>query len=224
MLVYIIEDEENIRELIKFALESYSYTVETFENAESALTRIKEKQPDVAVFDIMLPQMDGIEAVKILRRSSQTAALPILMLTAKDSEIDKVVGLDCGADDYMTKPFSVLELSARIRALMRRSSSGSNSRIDIGGLSIDSESREVYINGNLIELTYKEYELLMLLARNSPRAMSRDEIMDKVWGYDFVGESRTLDIHVSSLRQKLGDMGQFIKTVRNVGYKLSGGK
>lgn len=224
MLVYIIEDEENIRELIKFALESYSYTVETFENAESALTRIKEKQPDVAVFDIMLPQMDGIEAVKILRRSSQTAALPILMLTAKDSEIDKVVGLDCGADDYMTKPFSVLELSARIRALMRRSSSGSNSRIDIGGLSIDSESREVYINGNLIELTYKEYELLMLLARNSPKAMSRDEIMDKVWGYDFVGESRTLDIHVSSLRQKLGDMGQFIKTVRNVGYKLSGGK
>ncbi len=224
MLVYVIEDEENIRELIKFALETYGYEVEPFERAEDALEKIAERIPDVAIFDIMLPGIDGIEAVKRLRASSKTAALPILMLTAKDGEIDKVVGLDCGADDYMTKPFSVLELSARIRALIRRSTVSSSTRITYEGLSVDTDSREVFVDGEQVELTYKEYELLLLLLKNISKAMSRDEIMDRVWGYDFVGESRTLDIHISSLRQKLGSMGHAIKTVRNVGYKFSGGK
>lgn len=224
MLVYVIEDEENIRELIKFALETYGYEVEPFERAEEALERISERIPDVAIFDIMLPGIDGIEAVKRLRAESATADLPILMLTAKDGEIDKVVGLDCGADDYMTKPFSVLELSARIRALIRRSTVTSSTRITYEGLSVDTDSREVFVNGQQVELTYKEYELLLLLLKNVSKAMSRDEIMDRVWGYDFVGESRTLDIHISSLRQKLGSMGHAIKTVRNVGYKFSGGK
>lgn len=229
-LIYVIEDDENIRDLIKIALESYSYEVCAFEYAEEALLAMRKRKPDLAVFDIMLPQMDGITAVKQIRKVSALQSLPIIMLTAKDSEIDKVTGLDCGADDYMTKPFGILELSARIRSLLRRASreeapAKKPAAIDLGDISLNFKTREVFQGGNLIELTYKEFELLKYLMENANEVASRDELLNHIWGYDFIGETRTLDMHIRSLRQKLGDDGNtYIKTVRGVGYRFAGGK
>lgn len=222
--IFIIEDEENIRGLIKFALESYKYDVEDFETAEDALDRMRVKKPDLMIFDIMLPRMDGISAVKFIRKIPEFSVMPIMLLTAKDSELDKVTGFDCGADDYMTKPFSILELSARVRALLRRSSIVDSSLkpyvINYGRLSINTGTRQVLVKNELVELTYKEYELLLYLVNAAPNTVARNELIQKIWGYDYIGESRTLDIHISSLRQKLGVMGMCIKTVRSVGYRF----
>lgn len=223
-LVYVIEDEENIRELVKFTLESYKYNVRAFETAEEALSAMKGQMPDLAIFDVMLPGMDGIQAVTLIRSSYPGGdALPIIMLTAKDGELDKVIGLDSGADDYITKPFSVLELMARIRSALRRGTMRvpeGNEHIAAQGLTIDTAAREVRCEGKLLDLTYKEYELLVYLAKNRDRVVAREELMEKIWGYNYIGESRTLDIHISSLRQKLGTCAECIKTIRNVGYRF----
>ena len=228
-LIYIIEDDESIRELIRMALVSFSYEALSFDNAEDALAAIDGKMPDLAIFDIMLPGLSGLEATKKLRENPSAKKLPIVLLTAKDTEIDKVSGLDAGADDYITKPFGVMELGARLRAIFRRKdddeSPGAPQEITVSDLVINNETREVMQNGNLINLTFKEYELLCVLINERSRIISREELLNAIWGFEFMGESRTLDIHIRTLRQKLGDNAdepKYIKTVRNVGYRFIG--
>lgn len=221
--IYVIEDDDNIRDLIKIALESFGYKVCAFETAEEALITFETDLPDMAVFDWMLPGMDGITAVKKIRQMEKIKDTPILVLTAKDKEFDIVVGLDCGADDYMTKPFGVLELSARIRNLLRRRTKEikSSSVIGEGIVRLNKETREVTCKGQKIELTFKEFELLSYLIRNKNRVVTRDELLNHIWGYDYDGETRTLDMHIRTLRQKLGEeAGAMVKTVRGVGYRF----
>jgi two-component system alkaline phosphatase synthesis response regulator PhoP len=221
--IYVIEDDENIRELLKIALEGFGYTIKAYEAAEPALRDMKEEHPDLAIFDLMLPGMDGLSAIRILRQDIQLKNIPVICLTAKDKELDKVMGLDVGADDYITKPFGVLELAARIRSLLRRAKNEDVSdMILIDSLKINPQTREVTNNGIPVELTYKEYELLMYLIDHDVRVVSRDELLNQIWGYEYDGESRTLDIHIRTLRQKLGTIGiEHIKTVRSVGYRFS---
>ncbi|GHT00687.1 DNA-binding response regulator [Synergistales bacterium] len=224
-LIYVIEDDENIRVMLQMALASFSYGVLAFGNAEDALAECEKTMPSLFIFDIMLPGMDGVSAVRLLRAKDKS--VPVLMLTAKDTEVDKVVGLDAGADDYLAKPFGVMELAARVRALLRRGAPQDEPMITQGDLTINIASREVRIGGGLIELTYKEFELLLLLAKNIGRVMPRDELLNAIWGYDYFGETRTLDAHIKSLRRKLSDDAEnqtYIKTVRNVGYRFYGGK
>lgn len=222
-LIYIVEDDENIREIEMFALKNAGYEVQGFENASTFFTRVKEKVPALVLLDIMLPDEDGLSIVKKLRHTAETRKLPIIMATAKTTELDKVKGLDIGADDYITKPFGVMELISRVKALMRRSHGMEEERmIHLGPIFMDDEKRAVYVNDIACELTYKEYELLKLLLLNAGIVASRDMILDRVWGTDFEGESRTLDMHIKTLRQKLGTAGTMIRTVRNVGYMLTG--
>ncbi|MCD2492514.1 response regulator transcription factor [Lacrimispora sp. NSJ-141] len=223
-LIYVIEDDENIRELIRAALVSYGYQVEAFEAAEPALSSIVKDRPSLAIFDLMLPGMDGLEAIEEIRKDPQVGGVPIIVLTAKDKEFDKVIGLDRGADDYMTKPFSVLELAARVRSQLRRESGKGQQtagRLEEGSLLICPDTREVFLNGEMLHLTLKEYELLKYLAENKTRVVTREQILNQIWGYEYEGESRTLDMHVRSLRQKLGEGGtEMIRTVRGVGYRF----
>lgn len=224
-MIYIIEDDENIRNLVQVALNGSGYETAAFETAEEALGAFKVKAPQLAIFDLMLPGMDGMEAIRRIRANDQWKMLPILVLTAKDKEYDKIAGLDGGADDYVTKPFSVLELLARVRTLLRRTGTEEKapSRVlEIGVISIDTAAREVKVSGKEIVLTYKEYELLAYLAENRNRVVSRDELLDKLWDWRADVETRTLDIHVKTLRQKLGEeAGRYIKTVRSVGYRFT---
>ncbi len=219
--IYIVEDDKNIREIEMFALKNSGYAVEEFENAKSFFSRITEKVPDLVLLDIMLPDMDGLEIVKKLRSRPDTVRVPIILVTAKTTELDKVKGLDIGADDYLTKPFGVMELISRVKALLRRSRAlQDDKQLVLGDITLDSERREVHVDGELCELTFKEFELLKLLMVNAGIVLHRDTIMSDVWGTDYEGESRTLDMHIKTLRQKLGESGNMIKTVRNVGYKM----
>lgn len=219
--IYIVEDDKNIREIEMFALKNSGYAVEEFENAKSFFSRSAEKVPDLVLLDIMLPDMDGLEIVKKLRSRPDTVRVPIILVTAKTTELDKVKGLDIGADDYLTKPFGVMELIFRVKALLRRSRAlQDDKQMVLGDITLDSERREVHVGGELCELTFKEFELLKLLMVNAGIVLHRDTIMSDVWGTDYEGESRTLDMHIKTLRQKLGEAGNMIKTVRNVGYKM----
>lgn len=220
--IYIIEDDENIRNLLKIALEGFGYEPEVFEAAEEALARMKEEKPDLAIFDWMLPGMDGTQAIKQIRMTDGLTDLPIMLLTAKEKELDKVVGLDCGADDYMVKPFGVLELSARIRSLLRRSKrEKGRDLLTYQGISVERKTREVTSSGRICELTLKEFELLVYLLENQARVVTRDELLNRIWGYEYDGETRTLDMHIRTLRQKLGEEGgSCIRTVRGVGYRI----
>lgn len=223
--IFVIEDDENIRELVKVALEGYGYQVDAFETAEAALAEMEAVKPALAIFDLMLPGMDGLAAIKKIREEKKLSEMPIIVLTAKDKEYDKVVGLDGGADDYMTKPFSVMELAARVRSLLRRSvresQTQSSERESFGKLSLDRAAREVFMGGELVALTYKEYELLTYLIENRMRVVPREELLDKLWDYNADIETRTLDIHIRTLRQKLGEEGGgYIRTVRSVGYRF----
>ena len=222
-LIYIIEDDESIRELLKFSLTSFSYRVETFKTAEEGLEAIRRSLPDMAIFDLMLPGMDGITAIRLLREAPGTRQLPIMVLTAKDTEADKVIGLDSGADDYLTKPFGVLELGARIRSLFRRAVPAAPRVLTAGSLTLDRSTHEARKNGALLELTRKEFALLALLMEASPNVICRDELLERIWGYDYIGNTRTLDMHIRTLRQKLGDAAghpHYIQTVRGIGYRL----
>ena len=213
--------DRNIREIEMFALKNSGYVVEEFENAKSFFSRSVEKVPDLVLLDIMLPDMDGLEIVKKLRSRPDTVRVPIILVTAKTTELDKVKGLDIGADDYLTKPFGVMELISRVKALLRRSRAlQDDKQLVLGDITLDSERREVHVGGELCELTFKEFELLKLLMVNAGIVLHRDTIMSDVWGTDYEGESRTLDMHIKTLRQKLGEAGNMIKTVRNVGYKM----
>lgn len=219
--IFLTEDDESIRALVKVALEGYNHTVYDFETAEEALEKMKTIKPDLAIFDIMLPGMQGTEAVKILRNNDKFKKMPIIMLTAKDSEVDKVVGLDSGADDYVTKPFSVMELMARVRSQLRRTEEDTVSYKEMGCLKINTDTREVFVNEKLVVLTFKEYELLLYLIDNTHRVVTRDELLNKIWGYEYTGETRTIDIHIRTLRQKISPGGEYIKTVRGMGYRMS---
>lgn len=216
--IFVIEDDENIQEIVKLSLESNGYQVVLFDNAIDAIVAIHEDAPDMAIFDVMLPQMDGITAVKKIRETN--TQMPILILSAKDSEIDKIHGLDSGSDDYMTKPFGVLELCARVRTLLRRVQPKSKI-LKTPTLVVDKSTHIIQQNGQVIDLTNKEYQLLLYLIENKERVVERDELLNTIWGYDFIGESRALDVHIRSLRKKLQDDGEtYIKTIRSVGYRF----
>lgn len=222
--ICVVEDEENIRELIKIALEGYGYQVEVFETAEEGLFYIKREKPDLILFDWMLPKMSGIDAVKEIRKDETIKKIPIILLTAREKELDKVVGLDSGADDYITKPFGVLELGARVRSLLRRTGTSitTEQTILLGKITINLKTREVWFDKEKIELTLKEYNLLVYLIEHQDRIVPREELLNQIWGYEYDGETRTLDIHIRTLRQKLGEEGQeYIKTSRGVGYRIS---
>lgn len=219
-MIYIVEDDESIRELVLYALNNEGYSGKGCRDFEEFKAALEEDSPSLVLLDIMLPGKDGILILKWMREGKYKE-VPVIMLTAKSAEIDKVRGLDLGADDYVTKPFSVLELMARIRARIRRGNdSESMNEITIKGLTIIPEKRRVNVDGKDVSLGFKEYELLYYLAQNKGIVLSRDKIMDAVWGYDYLGESRTVDVHIAFLRQKLGKSGVMIKTVRNVGYIL----
>lgn len=223
-MIYIVEDDENIRNLVQVALNGAGYETAAFETAEEALGAFKVKEPQLAIFDLMLPGMDGLEAIRRIRTQEQWKKLPVLVLTAKDKEYDKVAGLDGGADDYMTKPFGILELLARVRSLLRRTKEDVEQKagvMEFGPIRIDTAAREVRDGNREVILTYKEYELLLYLAENRSRVVSRDELLDKLWDWRADVETRTLDIHIKTLRQKLGEEGgRYIKTVRSVGYRF----
>lgn len=222
-LIYIVEDDENIREIEMFALKNAGFEVQGFDCASAFYARLREKLPALVLLDVMLPDEDGLSIVRKLRHGAETRKLPVIMATAKTTELDKVKGLDFGADDYITKPFGVMELISRVKALMRRSRGMEEERmIRFGPIFMDDERRAVSVDDRPCELTYKEYELLKLLLLNAGIVSSRDVILERVWGTDFEGESRTLDMHIKTLRQKLGEAGSLIRTVRNVGYMLTG--
>ena len=217
-LVYVVEDDQNIREIETFALRNTGYEVEDFAYAKEFYEGLGRRRPDVILLDIMLPDADGLEVVEKLRAEAGVRRIPIILVTAKTSELDKVKGLDIGADDYMTKPFGVLELISRVKALLRRSGRLVEKQLQIGGVCLDEERREVTVDGARCALTYKEYELLKLLMNHAGIVAPRDFILERVWGTDYEGESRTLDMHVKTLRQKLGEAGALLRTVRNVGF------
>lgn len=218
-MIYIVEDDKNISEIESFSLKNSGYDVAVYENAGCFYQALKSKVPNLILLDIMLPDEDGLTIVKKLRADSLTKKIPIILVTAKTTELDKVKGLDIGADDYLTKPFGVMELISRVKALLRRSGEDKGDKsLSIGRIFLDKERHAVYVDNKLCELTYKEYELLKMLMLHAGIVTSRDEILNQVWGTDFQGESRTLDMHIKTLRQKLGEAGMVIKTVRNVGY------
>lgn len=221
--IYVVEDDKNIREIESFALKNTGYQVEDFECAKDFYERMAQKLPDLVLLDVMLPDEDGLSIVKKLRGASETRQIPIIMVTAKTTELDKVKGLDIGADDYMTKPFGVMELISRVKALLRRSNAKESEEkvLVLDNVTLDRERHTVSVDGVACELTYKEYELLKLLMTNAGIVTTREVILDRVWGTDFEGESRTLDMHIKTLRQKLREGGSLIKTVRNVGYIMS---
>ena len=217
-MIYIVEDDRNIQEIELFALKNSGYQAIGFETAKEFYKALNEKLPELILLDIMLPDEDGLSILKRLRSRADTQKIPVILVTAKSTEIDKVKGLDGGADDYIAKPFGVMEMIARVKALLRRSGGAEESLMTCGNVTLDSEKRMVYVDGKAIELTYKEFELLKLLMKNHGIVISRDVIMERVWDSSFEGESRTIDVHVRTLRQKLGDGGALIKTIRNVGY------
>ena len=220
-LIYIVEDDKNISEIESYALKNSGYLVDTFENAKTFWSRVQDRKPDLVLLDVMLPDSDGLEVLKKMRRNPDTRRVPVIMVTAKSSEIDKVKGLDNGADDYITKPFGIMELISRVKAILRRINQDEEEKqLVFQNITLDCEKRQVALDGENCELTYKEFELLKLFLQNAGIVMTRETIMEKVWGIDFEGESRTLDMHIKTLRQKLGDAGKHIKTVRNVGYRI----
>ncbi len=223
-LIYVVEDDRNIQEIETFALASSGYRVKGFDNAAQFYESMNQELPNLILLDIMLPDEDGISILKKLREQEKTSKLPIIMVTAKTAEVDKVRGLDAGADDYMAKPFGVMELLSRVKAVLRRTNADKNESIQtIGNIVLDGAKRSVKVQGQLCELTYKEFELLKLLMTNAGIVVPRQMILDKVWGTDYEGESRTLDMHIKTLRQKLKEEGSLIKTVRNVGYIMNSG-
>jgi DNA-binding response OmpR family regulator len=221
-LVMVIEDEKEIRDLIRYNLERAGYRVSSAANGEEGLQRVFAARPDAVVLDLMLPGRSGLEVLKELRGEPATRDLPVVVLTARSAEMDKLLGFDHGADDYLTKPFSPRELIARLRALLRRAQpSRAEGTIVAGPLTIDTLAREAAFKGRRLSLTPREFELLAFLAHRPGRVMSREELLRKVWGYDFLGETRTVDVHVRRLRVKLGEKNRLIETVTGVGYKFA---
>lgn len=220
-VVFVVEDDTNIREIERYALKNSGYEVETFESGAELFQRLKEEIPSLILLDIMLPGESGLDILAKIRGTAETSRVPIIMVTAKTSELDKVKGLDLGADDYISKPFGVMELVSRVKALLRRSNPVQDeAQLMLGDIYIDDDRHAVLVGGKPCELTFKEFELLKYLIINRGIVLSRDKLMNQVWGFEYEGESRTVDMHIKTLRQKLGDAGHYIKTVRNVGYMI----
>lgn len=220
-LIYIVEDDVNIREIERYALKNSGFKVQEFECGKELYKAVEKQIPSLIILDIMLPNEDGLDILTELRSRKATRKVPIIMVTAKTTELDKVKGLDLGADDYVTKPFGVMELISRVKALLRRTQDIVETAVLTNGeILVDTDKRCVTVSGKLCELTYKEFELLKMLLLNRGIVLTRDKIMDQVWGFEYEGESRTVDMHIKTLRQKLGTAGSLIKTVRNVGYMM----
>ena len=222
-MIYLVEDDDSIRELVLYTLHTTGFEAEGFQNAADFWQALEKELPQLVLLDIMLLDEDGLHILKRLRAGAETADLPVMMLTAKSSEYDRVVGLDSGADDYMPKPFGMMELVSRVRALLRRAAkpAAEDKLFTAGSLAVDVTRRTVTVDGEPVILTYKEFELLCYLLENRGVVLSRDQILTKIWDYNYSGETRTVDVHIRTLRQKLGDAGALIETVRGVGYRLA---
>ena len=222
-MIYLVEDDDSIRELVLYTLHTTGFEAEGFRNAADFWQALEKELPQLVLLDIMLLDEDGLHILKRLRAGAETADLPVMMLTAKSSEYDRVVGLDSGADDYMPKPFGMMELVSRVRALLRRAAkpAAEDKLFTAGSLAVDVKRRTVTVDGEPVILTYKEFELLCYLLENRGVVLSRDQILTKIWDYNYSGETRTVDVHIRTLRQKLGDAGALIETVRGVGYRLA---
>ena len=219
--IFIVEDDKNIREIEAFSLKNSGYEIEEFPNAAEFYKRLEEEIPKLIVLDLMIPDYDGLNIVAKLRKDARWKKIPIILVTAKTTEMDKVRGFEIGADDYLTKPFGVMELISRVKALLRRTMDIEDERtLEFFNIVMDTEKNLVKVDGEQVELTYKEFQLLKLFLRNVGIVMNRDTIMVKIWGTEYEGESRTLDMHIKTLRQKMGSSGNRIKTIRNVGYVL----
>ncbi|MCC8181827.1 MAG: response regulator transcription factor [Clostridiales bacterium] len=220
-MIYLVEDDGNIRELVVYTLNQTGLEAKGFGLPSQFWAAVERQTPELVLLDIMLPEESGLDILARLRRTPETAETPVMMLTAKDSEYDKVVGLDLGADDYLAKPFGMMELTARVRALLRRSVRAKQETVyRLDGLTVWPEKRRVQSAGAEVELTRKEFDLLCLLLKNEDRVVSREQLIREVWGYTYQGESRTVDVHVRTLRQKLGQAGELIETVRGIGYRI----
>jgi len=224
-MIFFVEDDDNIRELVVYTLQTVGFEARGFENGKAFFKALSNQKPQLILLDIMLPDQDGLRILKKLRSHPTTKDIPIIMVTAKGTEYDKVIGLDSGADDYITKPFGMMELISRIKAVLRRTSARRNQPtqiLTVGPITLDTEKYEVTIEGKKLELTHKEFELLRYLMENQGIVLSRDKIFEAVWGYDFDGETRTVDVHIRSLRQKLGKWAELIETIRGVGCRIGG--
>ena len=221
-MIYLVEDDDSIRELVLYTLHTTGFEAEGFRNAADFWQALEKELPQLVLLDIMLPDEDGLHILKRLRAGAETADLPVMMLTAKSSEYDRVVGLDSGADDYLPKPFGMMELVSRVRALLRRAAkpAAEDKLFTAGSLAVDVKRRAVTVDGEPVILTYKEFELLCYLLENRGVVLSRDQILTKIWDYNYSGETRTVDVHIRTLRQKLGADGALIETVRGVGYRM----
>ena len=223
-MIYLLEDDGSIRNFIVYALNNMNLEARGFERPSEFWEAMREELPRLVLLDIMLPEQDGLEILKLLREKQETARLPIILLTAKGTEYDKVLGLDSGADDYIAKPFGTMELVSRIKALLRRTEGdAAQESYLLSGLYLEPARHIVRVNGRDVTLTFKEFELLCILFRNRGVVLTRDQILNEVWGYAFDGENRTVDVHIRTLRAKLGECGDLIETVRGVGYKIGGG-
>lgn len=219
-MIYCVEDERNIRELLVYTLQTAGYEAKGVERGKELFGLLKEEVPQMILLDIMLPGEDGYEILKKLKNMPEICEVPVIMVTAKGAEFDKVRGLDMGADDYITKPFGMMEFLSRVRAVLRRSRKRSQNVLSQGTLQVDVGRHEVWDGDKRVELTLKEFEVLRYLMENKGLVLSRDQLLTKIWGYDFDGETRTVDVHIRTLRQKLGDAGSCIQTVRGVGYRM----
>lgn len=224
IMIYIVEDDKSIRDLVVYAMESVGFDARGFERPSEFYEALENGIPDLILLDIMLPETDGLTILRRLHAVPVTSMIPVIMMTAKGTEYDKVIGLDSGADDYITKPFGMMELISRVKAILRRVDKGKKAdEYVIGPLSVSEIGHSVKVNGENVVLTLKEFDLLCLLLKNQNIVLTRDTIHERIWGYSFDGESRTVDVHIRTLRQKLGEAGALIETIRGVGYKIGGG-
>lgn len=223
-MIYCVEDDAGIRELVVYTLQNTGMEARGFSDGAALTAALRGAKPDLILLDIMLPGEDGISILRRLRSLPDTAAIPVILLTAKNTEYDKVIGLDSGADDYIAKPFGMMELVARIRAVLRRSQdkllSADSHPLTAGAISIDERAHTVCVSGRDVQLTLKEYQLLVLLMKNQGAVLTRDVLLENIWGYGSESETRTVDVHIRTLRQKLGNSGALIETVRGVGYRM----
>ena len=224
-MIYLVEDDNSIRELVAYTFNTAGLEAEGFDRPSLFWEALEKRKPDLVLLDIMLPEEDGIQILQKLRQRKDTKKLPVIMLTAKGSEYDKVMGLESGADDYVSKPFGMMELLARVKALLRRTEDlrpAQESRYVIGDLTVNRKRHEVFVKGEAVTLTKKEFDMLCYLLENKGMVFTRDQLLNQIWGYDFDGENRTVDVHIRTLRQKLGDCGTYIETIRGIGYKIGG--
>lgn len=220
-MIFCVEDDEGIRNMVMYTLEASGFEVQGFENGKTFFSALLMNRPDLILLDIMLPDMDGISILKRLKKDKTTKDIPVIMATAKGTEYDKVIGLELGADDYLAKPFGMMEMVSRVKAVLRRTQPESDQKVlEVGGLALDLNGHIVKVDGQRVQLTLKEYELLRLFMENIGRAFTREQLLLKIWESDYFGETRTVDVHIGTLRTKLGEYGKMIRTVRGVGYRM----